>query len=70
MLNYFLARKLNKEFPQKINSSQYLLGLMLMDSQMKFRSPQKNSGAIQENSVAVFSSAWGWVDSSLIFGWI
>ena len=47
MLNCFLARKLNKSFNQKINSSQYELGLMLMESQVKFPSPENISGTTQ-----------------------
>ena len=44
-----------EEFTQKGKLSHCLLTLMLMESGVKFHSPQNISGASQQNSVAVLS---------------
>ena len=41
-----------EQFTQKLNISYYLLTLMMMESQVKFRCLQNISGASQQNSVA------------------
>ena len=41
--------------PKKCKFNHYLLTLRLLESQMRFRSPQNTFGASQQNSVAAFS---------------